>query len=122
MPNRRGLLVAATVLAAAIALAAVLLIPGPGKPHRPAPTRPVAPPRQPLSDGPIGAHSMLYLTAPPAFKEAMFREAAAMGASEIRVDVELSGIFPEPGRVDWTGLEDYERLARKYGLRVLGDI
>jgi hypothetical protein len=38
---------------------------------------------------PIGVHSMLYLTHPFGAKRAMFREAAAVGASTIRVDVEL---------------------------------
>jgi hypothetical protein len=52
----------------------------------------------------------------------MFSEAAAIGASEIRVDVDLSGIFLTPGTTDWSGLDEYLRLARAYDLRVLGDI
>jgi polysaccharide biosynthesis protein PslG len=71
----------------------------------------------------LGAHSMLYLNHPFGAKETMFREAAAMGASSIRVDVELSGVFPNPdGRADWSGVDQYMLLARRYELRVLAVI
>jgi hypothetical protein len=66
----------------------------------------------------IGAHSMAYLTAPYAFKEMLFREAAAVGASGIRVDVELSGIFPAPEARRWSALDDYIALARRYHLAI----
>ena len=66
-----------------------------------------------LAESPIGVHSMLYLTHPFGAKRAMFREAAAVGASTIRVDVELSAIFPAPpGAPDWSGVEQYMTLAR----------
>jgi hypothetical protein len=72
---------------------------------------------------PIGVHSMLYLTHPFAAKRAMFEQAAAVGASTIRVDVELSGVFTEPnGPPDWTGVDQYMSLARRYHLRVLADL
>lgn len=72
---------------------------------------------------PIGVHSMLYLTHPFAFKVAMFSQAAALGASTIRVDVELSGVFPSPtGPPDWSGLDQYMWLAHRYHLRVLADL
>jgi ABC-type sugar transport system substrate-binding protein len=57
-----------------------------------------------VPDNPIGVHSMLYLTHPFSAKQAMFEEAAAVGASTIRLDIELSGVFPNPGGPpDWTG-------------------
>jgi hypothetical protein len=72
---------------------------------------------------PIGVHSMLYLTHPFGAKRAMFREAAAVGASTIRVDVELPAIFPAPPAApDWTGVDQYIALARTYHLRVLADL
>jgi hypothetical protein len=72
---------------------------------------------------PIGVHSMLYLTTPFGGKRAMFREAAAVGASTIRLDVELSVVFPDPGGPpDWTGIDQYMVLARRYHLRVLADL
>jgi hypothetical protein len=76
-----------------------------------------------VPDIPIGAHSMLYLNHPYGAKAAMFREAGAMGASTIRVDVAVSGVFPDStGRPDWTGLDEYLRLSRRYRIRVLADL
>src|SRR5215211_2335337 len=43
----------------------------------------------------IASHAMLYLDAPPAFREAMFREAAASGATSIRVDVPIPAIVKD---------------------------
>jgi hypothetical protein len=75
------------------------------------------------SDNPIGVHSMLYLTHPFSAKEAMFKEAAAVGASTIRLDVFLAGVFPNPtGPPDWSGVDQYMLLARRYHLRVLADL
>ena len=72
---------------------------------------------------PIGVHSMLYLTHPFGAKRAMFQEAAAVGASTIRVDVELSAIFPAPpAPPDWSAVDQYMQLARTYHLRVLADL
>jgi hypothetical protein len=72
---------------------------------------------------PIGVHSMLYLPDPFGAKRAMFREAAAVGASTIRVDVELSAIFPAPPAApDWSGVDQYMSLARAYHLHVLADL
>jgi hypothetical protein len=72
---------------------------------------------------PIGVHSMLYLTHPFGAKRLMFREAGAVGASMIRVDVELSAIFPAPPAApDWSGVDQYMALARTYRLRVLADL
>lgn len=75
----------------------------------------------PSAAGPLGAHSMLYVDSPPAFKEAMFREAAWMHASWIRVDVAVpSVVVGSQGERDWSGLDEYAVLARRYHLRVLG--
>jgi hypothetical protein len=72
-------------------------------------------------DTPYGIHSMLYVDAPLSFKEAMFRQAAELGASSIRVDVFVPAIVATPdGRPDWTALDEYMTLARRYRLQVLG--
>jgi hypothetical protein len=72
---------------------------------------------------PIGVHSMLYLNTPFSAMQAMFKEAAAVGASEIRLDIELSGVFANPNSPpDWSGVDQYMRLARQYRLRVLADL
>ncbi len=72
---------------------------------------------------PIGVHSMLHATEPLDIKQAMFHEAAAIGASMIRVDIELSAVFPAPGGPpDWSGVDQYMWLARRYRLRVLADL
>jgi len=66
---------------------------------------------------------MLYLTTPFGGQQAMFQEAAAVGASTIRLDVELSAVFPDPsGPPDWAGIDQYMWLARRYHLRVLADL
>jgi hypothetical protein len=81
------------------------------------------PEAQAADPSPIGVHSMLYLTHPFGAKRAMFREAAAVGASTIRVDVELPAIFPAPPAApDWSGVDQYIALARTYHLRVLADL
>jgi hypothetical protein len=68
-------------------------------------------------------HSMLYLTHPFSAKQAMFKEAAAIGASTIRLDIELSAVFLNPnGPPDWSGVDQYMWLARRYHLRVLADL
>src|SRR5579862_5238645 len=72
---------------------------------------------------PIGVHSMLYETDPFGAEQAMFAQAADLGASTIRLDIELSGIFTNPGQpADWTGVDQYMTLARRYHLRVLADL
>lgn len=69
----------------------------------------------------IASHAMLYLDAPPGFKETMFREAAATGAASIRVDVPIPAIVKDQnGTRSWGELDDIARLARKYRLRVVG--
>jgi hypothetical protein len=68
--------------------------------------------------GRLAAHGMIYLDSPPSFKEAMFAQAAELGASDIRVDVDVSEIV-NGGARDWTGLDEDVALARKYHLGVL---
>src|SRR3954451_9889397 len=69
----------------------------------------------------IASHAMLYLDSPPAFREAMFREAAASGATSIRVDVPIPAIVRSPdGERSWAELDDVARLGRKYDLQVVG--
>jgi hypothetical protein len=70
------------------------------------------------SDSPYAIHSMVYSNAPFSFKEAMFREAAGMGASSIRLDVSVSAIVSADGTRDWSSLDEYMTLARRYRLQV----
>ncbi len=71
----------------------------------------------------IGAHSMLYLNTSYSAKEAMFAQAADLGASMIRLDIELSGVFVNGiSTPDWSGVDEYMTLATKYGLQVLADL
>ena len=125
---RRARLAAIAVLVGGLLAAAlVLLLLLPGSHHHAAPPAPttVAPKRAPVPvvrAAPLGAHSMLYSSTPFAFKRAMFAEAASLGVSEIRVDVDLSGIFPTPDSTDWSGLDDYIHLAGEYHLAVLADV
>jgi hypothetical protein len=77
----------------------------------------------PAGPSPIGVHSMLYVNDPFSAKEAMFRAAAQLGASTIRLDIALSGVFPTPtGPPDWSGVDQYMLLARRYRLHVLADL
>jgi hypothetical protein len=90
---------------------------------------------------------MLYLNTPFSAMTAMFQQAVALGASHIRLNIELSSVFPGPsrrgkrrgalsalrrpytvrraGRLNpladphWGGVDEYMRLARRYHLHVL---
>src|SRR5262245_46179395 len=71
---------------------------------------------------PIGIHSMLFLDHAYSAKAAMFKEAAKVGASEIRLDIALASVFRGPdGAPDWSGVDQYVLLARRYHLRVLAN-
>ncbi len=73
-----------------------------------------------VADNPLGAHSMLYSPTPAPFKDAMFRYARGMGASEIRVSVEYSDVFANsPVVPNWTLLNQYMWYAAVYHIRVL---
>jgi hypothetical protein len=69
----------------------------------------------------LGVHSMVYLDAPPSFKEAMFAQASALGASAVRLDVAVPTVVRGPaGQRWWDGLDEDARLAHRYRLMVLG--
>jgi hypothetical protein len=71
----------------------------------------------------IGIHSMLFLDHPFSAKEAMFKEVAAVGASEIRLDIAVANVFEDPdGAPDWSGVDQYMLLAERYHLRVLANL
>src|ERR671915_1131285 len=80
----------------------------------------------PADASPISAHAMVYTCCTPSpMKERIFAEAKAVGASYIRVDVELDAIFGDVGGAkreepDWTGLDEVVALSRKHRLPVLG--
>ncbi len=77
----------------------------------------------------VGMHSMLYTDTPYGAKEEMFRQAKAVGASYIRADLALSGVFlrgtfngqPIYGE-NWTRTDEYAHLSNKYGVKVLAVI
>src|SRR5881275_2882025 len=72
---------------------------------------------------PLGAHSMLQVSSPPQFMQAMFAEAAAMHASSIRLDVQPSLVFTSPSLPpDFTGLDEIMVLSQQYHLRVVADL
>lgn len=76
-----------------------------------------------LRPGAIGVHSMLYLNSPAGATNMMFKEAHEVGGAVIRLDIELSGVFPNPsGPPDWSGVDQFMRLARRDRLRVLADL
>ena len=96
---------AALVLAAAVT---VLVVPGAARAAR----------------APVSSHAMLYTCCtPPPMKERIFAESRTLGADYIRVDVELSAIFPRAGGApDWRELDRVIRLSRQYSLPVDGII
>jgi hypothetical protein len=72
---------------------------------------------------PIGAHSMLQLSSPHSFMQAMFAEAAGMHASAIRLDVAPALVFTDPSASpDFSGLDEVMALSQQYHLRVIGDL
>ena len=75
----------------------------------------------PAQAAPISAHAMVHTCCTPTpMKEQVFREASALGADYIRVDVELNGIFAAPdAEPNWDGLDEVMDLSRRYDLPVL---
>jgi hypothetical protein len=66
---------------------------------------------------------MLQLSSSDALKQAMFAQAAAAGASEIRVDVSLGALNnPWISQEMWKRVDDYVSLSRQYEVRVLIDL
>jgi hypothetical protein len=83
---------------------------------------PPATARQPV--GPYGAHSMVYAYAMPfAQKERAFAEAKGLGASQIRLDIEMDAVFTRRRsgeiRRNWTGVDEVVDLSRRYDLPIL---
>jgi hypothetical protein len=75
------------------------------------------------ADNPYAIHSMLQVSFPYEFKREMFAEAAAAGASEIRVDVSLGALNnPFMSEQMWRGVDDYAQLSRQYAIKVLIDL
>src|SRR5215211_5361868 len=76
----------------------------------------------PAPAAPVSSHAELYTCClPQAFKERIFQESAALGATYIRASVEMSTIFTTPdGPPDWRGLDEVIALSRRYHVRVLG--
>ena len=108
-----------TSLAAMASVAAVFAGAGPA-------TAAAAEPASAPATNRIGMHSILFPTTPQSAKEVMFREAAAVGASYIRVDIQLNAIFVRgeyrgrPVDVErWSDTDQFATLANRYGLKVL---
>lgn len=81
------------------------------------------PARVQAQTSPIGAHSMLQLNDPEPFMQTMFAEAAAMGASSIRLDVAPALVFPSASQPpDFSGLDDVMTLSTEYHLNVVADL
>jgi hypothetical protein len=78
----------------------------------------------PATAAPVSSHAELYSCCTPyALKDRIFAESQAMGASYIRVDVQMSDIFATPnGPPDWRRLDEVIALSRRYGIRVLAII
>jgi hypothetical protein len=76
----------------------------------------------PAQAAPISAHAMVHTCCTPTpIKDQVFRQAKALGAEYIRVDVELSGIFATPdAEPDWDELDRVMELSREHDLPVLG--
>jgi hypothetical protein len=75
------------------------------------------------AENPYALHSMLQLGSSPNLKQLMFADAAAAGASEIRVDVSLGALNnPWLARDMWKAVDDYVALSRQYGVKVLLDL
>ena len=74
------------------------------------------------SGSPYSAHSMVYAYAMPyAQKERIFAEAKAMGASHIRLDIEMHAVFRRYSHWsyrDWHGVDEVVELSRRYGMPV----
>src|SRR5947208_7691931 len=61
-----------------------------------------------VPDNPIGMNPMLYLSTPFGAEQAMMSQAAAGGASMVRLEIELMVVFPNPnGQPDWSALSHY---------------
>jgi hypothetical protein len=81
--------------------------------------------RAAAAERPVSSHAMLHSCCMPGpLKERIFADSAALGASYIRVDVEVHGIFGElygQRHADWSRLDETLAIARRHPrMRVLG--
>jgi hypothetical protein len=67
---------------------------------------------------PYGAHSMLYLTSPPTFVDAMLDRSAALGLRRVRLDVALDLVARPRGGRRWARLDRIATAARLRGQRL----
>ena len=68
---------------------------------------------------PYAVHSMVYSTSPYGFKRAMFAEAAASGASSIRLDLVVGAVYAAGSdQPDWRQVDEVVALSREFGIRV----
>jgi len=74
----------------------------------------------------VGMHAMLFPDTPYSAKQEMFAQAKAVGASYIRVDLGLTGIFTRGEyrghpfyQTHWTQTDQYAELSNRYGVKVL---
>jgi hypothetical protein len=76
----------------------------------------------PAAAAPISSHAELYICCTPyVLKDRIFAESKALGATYVRMDVELSDIFQTAdGPPNWGDLDQVIALSRRYGIRVLG--
>lgn len=68
-----------------------------------------------LETPPLGMHSMLYLNTPYEAMRDMFQQAADMGAPYIRLNIEVSSVFPGPASGQSQGGTTLTRLPRPPG-------
>jgi len=97
-PGRVGLLLVAVLLAA-------LMLPTASQAAEP-----------PVSS----SAEMFTCCTPAALQDRVFEEAAASGATYVRVDVELHGIFQANGKTDWSRLDAMIDRSKRHGVKVLG--
>ncbi len=73
----------------------------------------------PASAGPVGAHSMMQLVTPAAAQDSLARDAEAMGASMIRLDVGFEQLARLDGSLDFSRLDAALATVRRHRLKVL---
>jgi hypothetical protein len=70
---------------------------------------------------PVSSSAEMYTCCTPAaLQDRVFGEAADSGATYVRVDVELHGIFQANGKTDWSHLDAMIARSKRHGVKVLG--
>ena len=73
------------------------------------------------AESPWAIHSMVYSSSPYGFKRAMFAEAAATGATSVRLDLVLGSIFAAGADAPaWREVDEIVALAREFRVSVTG--